>query len=945
MRDTIKRYVVAFFNMRILPISVVYVILFAILVNRLFDLMIVKGQTYVEESAEQDSRMREIKATRGNIYDCNGVLLAYNELSNNIIYEISDKTKKLSADEKNNIIFRLLKLFDKYNCDLAVEFYIALNDKNELEYTISGNTLLNFKKEVFGQKSIEALTQEQRDMTAPQLFEYMVKDMFEISDDYNLADTLRILSVRYAIWMNRFQTYEAVTIGKDVDERIVAAVKENSTDLPGVDVSEDTIRVYKNSEYFAHVLGYTGSISNEKLKELKLENPNTDYNNSDQIGISGIESSYENYLRGKKGSEVLMVNGGSSRVVGVTDRVDPEPGNDLYLTIDSNLQMECYNLLEEHIAGILLSKITNGRSAGSRGESASDIKIPIYDVYNALISNSLIDVERFTDSNASNLEKNAYKRYKSKSKTIISKMRNYLNANSKATVHDMSKDMDDFVTYFYTSLKNKGMVLSSDINTSDQTYKNYVNGKISLSAYLQYAISQNWIDLSNLNIGDNYYSTVELYNKLLDYGLSQLNEDTTFAQMIYSYLIYHDKLSGRECCMLLFEQGCIKYNAKEYRDLKYGIISPYNFLRNKIKKLQIKPGQLGLDPCSGSLVVTDTNSGVVRAMVSYPSYDNNKMANQVDSEYFYSYLTKNTSSPLLNRPTQQKMAPGSTFKVVSAVTALEENIIDPGTTIHDGVKFKKIVPSPKCWSSVSHGNLNVSGAIEVSCNYFFYDVGYRLSGITNGQVNNNRGLNRLKKYAEMFGLTDLSGVEITESDPNFSKTDAVRSAIGQATHSYAPVQLSRYVTTVANDGSCYDLTLVDRVKNVKGDVILKNKAKLRNKVKISDSTWSAVHSGMYRVVNGSKSSISSMFKKMKVKVAGKTGTAQQNKIHANHAYFVSYAPYDDPEISVTCVIPNGYTSSNAAQTARDVYKYYFSEDKKKVSGKVKMPESSTTHTD
>ncbi len=188
-------------------------------------------------------------------------------------------------------------------------------------------------------------------------------------------------------------------------------------------------------------------------------------------------------------------------------------------------------------------------------------------------------------------------------------------------------------------------------------------------------------------------------------------------------------------------------------------------------------------------------------------------------------------------------------------------------------------------------------------------------------------------------MTDKSGVELPESEPNFSKTDAVRSAIGQATHSYAPIQLSRYVTTVANSGTCYDLTLIDQVKDVNGNVILDNHAKVRNTVNIANSTWKAVHNGMYRVVNGSRSSIGSMFSGMKVKIAGKTGTAQQSKLHANHAYFVSYAPYKNPEISVTCVIPNGFTSSNAAQTARDVYKYYFSKNKKKVSGKIKMPES------
>lgn len=177
------------------------------------------------------------------------------------------------------------------------------------------------------------------------------------------------------------------------------------------------------------------------------------------------------------------------------------------------------------------------------------------------------------------------------------------------------------------------------------------------------------------------------------------------------------------------------------------------------------------DPCSGSIVVTDTKTGDVKAMVSYPSYDNNKMANQVDSDYFYSYLTQNTSSPLMNRPTQQKIAPGSTFKVVSSVAGLEEGVISTGTMIHDNVTFDKITPSPKCWSTAGHGSINVSGALEVSCNYFFYTVGYKLSGLTHGQVNNARGLSRLKKYADMFGLTDRSGVELPESEPNFSKTD------------------------------------------------------------------------------------------------------------------------------------------------------------------------------
>lgn len=122
-----------------------------------------------------------------------------------------------------------------------------------------------------------------------------------------------------------------------------------------------------------------------------------------------------------------------------------------------------------------------------------------------------------------------------------------------------------------------------------------------------------------------------------------------------------------------------------------------------------------------------------------------------------------------------------------------------------------------------------------------------------------------------------------EASPRFSTTDIVRSAIGQATHAYTPSQLSRYVTTVANNGTCYNLTLVDKVKDVSGKVILDNKAKVRNKVKIHSSTWNAIHHGMYLVANGPNSSIKSMFTNLKQTVAGKTGTAQLNTYHANHA--------------------------------------------------------------
>ena len=184
-------------------------------------------------------------------------------------------------------------------------------------------------------------------------------------------------------------------------------------------------------------------------------------------------------------------------------------------------------------------------------------------------------------------------------------------------------------------------------------------------------------------------------------------------------------------------------------------------------------------------------------------------------------------------------------------------------------------------------------------------------------------------------------MEIPESDPQISDTDAVRSAIGQGTNNYTVSQLNRYVTAVANRGTVYKLSLVGKTTDADGKLIKEYEPEVVNQMdEVSSSTWDLVHNGMESMVKNS-----SVFSKMEIAMGGKTGTAQLNTYHANHAYFMSYAPYKNPKISVTCVIPNGYASSNAVQTARDVYKYYFSKNKKKVSGSVKMPEISTNHMD
>ena len=296
------------------------------------------------------------------------------------------------------------------------------------------------------------------------------------------------------------------------------------------------------------------------------------------------------------------------------------------------------------------------------------------------------------------------------------------------------------------------------------------------------------------------------------------------------------------------------------------------------------------------------------------------MANGVNAAYFAS-LNNDLSYPLLNYATQQRTAPGSTFKLVSSTAGLTEGVITTTDTITCTGIFDKIdsgTQSPRCHIYPgAHGSLNVSGGIQRSCNYFFYEVGYRL-GIVGDSYNSDVALNKLARAADLYGLSETSGVEIEEYAPEISDTDAVRSAIGHGSNNFTTVGLARYVTTVANSGTCYNLTLVDKIEDHNNNLITDNEAQVRNTIDLAGEYWDAMHMGMRRVVEGK-----AYFSDLDVEVAGKTGTAQEDRNRPNHALFISYAPYDDPEISVTVRVAHGYTSDYSAQIAKDVYAYYY----------------------
>ena len=606
-------------------------------------------------------------------------------------------------------------------------------------------------------------------------------------------------------------------------------------------------------------------------------------------------------------------------------RHSQNPGHDLYLTIDKDLQIAAYNILEQRLAGVLVSKIQNIKQyVPGAHSSAMSIVIPIYDVYYALIQNHIIDTSHFTADDATDLEKSVQQRFDTQLDDATSRIMAQLQSDSPTAYCDLPSDMKNYMSYIVSDILmgEDQVLMKSAVNTEDATYIAWAKDEtISLKEYLEYAISMNWVDVSGLDVKNSYMNSEEIYQVVVDYISSKLATDSNFHTMLYKYVILNDVVTGREVCLLLYDQGILEYDEETVGKLRSGAYSAYSFMMDKIKNLEITPGQLALEPCSAGCVITDPNTGDVLANVSYPGYDNNRLTNTMDSAY-YAELNRDLAGPLYSRSTQERTAPGSTFKPISAVAGLEEGVIRSTDIIHATGVFTEAYGSPTCWIynqyHGSHGNINMVDAIRVSCNYYFYEVGFRLGGGRSTGYSSDRALAALSKYAAMFGFDHTSGMELPESDPKISDSDGIRSAIGQGTHLYTVSQIARYVSTIANRGTVYDLTLLDKLTDSEGNTIEDYSASVYNNIDIADNSWNTIQEGMHQVAENTAA-----FKDLNLTIAGKTGTAQQSKSHPNHALFMGYAPYESPQIAIAIRIANGYTSANAASMAADIFSYYF----------------------
>lgn len=914
--DTFKERLSELMKNRLFVLLVIVAAIFAVLVCRLFYMQIVNGEEASAGITSSVTREVSMPAARGNIYDRYGRPLAVNEaafsieIDDSIAVDYEDKNEQvvklyekmkengytvtdnlpisrdtepkftISGDEleewKTDIgldkkqmrydAARTLEyLYDSYGLDGTVDenkkreivsLGINISDKNimimNLIMTIESNGgeivdelpvsedrpytfIIENEKEIQRWKKDVSMDGEELDYTAEESMEYLI-DLFGIPQNMSPAMQRKLAAVRYSLYLQRFKKYQPVTVAREINDKIIAEVKENLDIFPGVSVETESMRKYEEGDKFSNILGYIRQISDEELKEYEQYG----YDSGDIVGKTGIEKVMELELNGKDGKMLVEVDN-MGRKISTLETEAPVSGNDVFLTIDKDLQIAAYNYLEDALAEAIITRLTS----------------------------------------------------------------------------ELEKDVPVTLKQLFTSMIESGSISVSSIMKAEEGYQ---------------------LTLKNLILS---------YNKDIDISDS---EQKTAAKQVLTKAVEDGTLSYTTMIFVMLEQGIITADDNYRARIVSGELSPLEIIIDKLRTGDLTPAETNLNPCSGSVVVSDVNSGKTLALVTYPSYDNNELVNTFNNEY-YNKLLEDPSTPLVNRPLMQKKAPGSTLKMVTAVAALETGIITPEQTIKDEGLFTKAgTPYARCMiyslSGSTHGYVNVSHALEVSCNYFFYDVSYMLGGETDDPTS-LKGITILDEYYDAFGLNSPTGMEIGENPPSMASPsykeeimkwqnpeatpsqtrwtsgDTIRAAIGQSVNSFSAASMNKYIATLANGGTRYKMHLIDKVKSADGSVTQQTEEVVENIMEIDRENLDAVYEGMRLVTQGSKGTLRNVFKDFPIDVAAKSGTAEENKNNSSHSWFVGFAPYDNPQIAVTVMIPFGDVSgSPAAVTARNIIGEY-----------------------
>ena len=828
----ISEAVFNFLTNRIVWLMIVTGVLFAILVGQLFYLQIVISDTFVVAPRPTSTVEQTIPAPRGNIYDRFGRPLTVNITAHVV-------TMDPSFTICNDALLELTRLFERNDEDFVNDF--PMTAEWPYEFTLGGDTPEIRQARIFRWNDDMAVP-DPDSTTAAEAFTYLrerdIPGWPAIDPEISNDDARRILNLRSQIFLRRFNP-QLFEIAFDITPATMAAIEEQNNFFAGVGLELRTFREYPQGIYFTHMLGYTGRVTAEDL-ELFPDQGYTDY---DMIGKTGLELSMEERLRGVRGTQIVEINPSTGRrITGATPEITrPIPGENIFLTIDIDMQRQTYYILKDYLTEIAIRRIQSGGDA---------------------------------------------------------------------------RDGRVTTQMIFTNLVTGGWLPTWDIMEADEEYQ---PAAVVLQRYI----------LDRFPEATPMFDDRDRIVTLLVDGIAagRVTPAMILAAMVdLEILTDYDDFSDR---------------------VRAGRATANSFVIEKLRMGELTPQMINIDPATGSVVVVDVHTGAVLAAVSYPSFDNNKLANRINPEYYARINGFDPTHPMINRAFVEARAPGSTFKMFTAVAGLEMGVITPTSRISDRVTFTRAGrPHVRCWGS--HGSITVSQAIGISCNYFFFETAFRLGS------NQHQRIEGLNKFMEFFGLNERTGVEIGELADRFNRQrtadimsspalkqyihlsrnefaprtqwdwfdgDTVRTAIGQGYNNYSAAMLARSMAQIANRGERLPLHLVDTITNYRGDIVHQAVPVFDDTgIETSESTWDAIHRGMIATTEG-WGTAPAQFRGFPIRVAGKTGTAEEVTGRPAHSSFGAFAPYEDPQIAIYVTVPFGSTRALgqvATQISRDV---------------------------
>lgn len=951
--------------------SVMISALFIMIVMQFYKLQIIEHETYKEAVVAGIQREVEVPALRGAIYDRYGHPLATNQSI--YVLKIDPQVRFAEENKLNHVILNVITLLERNGDDYIDS--MPISKEAPFTFTKDEQSVRSFITNYVPYND-QAHKEKLYRYSAQELIDYLRgEDVFSLEEAFSDNEVRKIIAVRLEMRQTMYQKYKKVTIANEISMKTIAAIEENQAQYPGIVVELETKRYYTYGKAFGNILGYTRKITKSQYEKLK----ESGYDETDLVGQVGIEASMESELRGEKGHQIIEVDN-VGRTVFTTDIKEAVKGNDIYLTIDAELQLAVYEAIEKNLSKAIVERL--------RGGGRNIIPLTGREVLNSMATNNQLDFKKMEMADQKTMQKQLYDKIESSYKIALKE---------------------------------------GEEEQQDLTIKQH---------------------------------------------FAQMLEDET------------ERITSRELLLAMAEQGSLKLEEDQIKRIWKGDYGSLEALViAELESGDLKAEQMAIKPFSGSAVVVDVNSGEVLALVSYPSFDSNEFTQNFNEIYTKLYDGVDSRNMEINRALKTARAPGSPFKMLVAIAGMEEGVITPHTIMNDvGFYTNAGKPYPRCWhytnNGYGHGNVDVKRALEVSCNYFFYDIPYRL-GLKYGAPYG--AIDVLTNYVEQFGLAQKTGIELEETLPNvsnpqhevynqvikalnglrnmnqdkkehfkeavraklsqvlggadevifnkimedfkeglaedlteparqvvrevfnedeevslkvrskkalvnllmdyiesgtrrtvvktmnelfkiedekvvdqilmqmievyvddfFEKVDMewtmainVRTAIGQGKNAFTPVQMARYIAGLANGKEVYDLKVVNGIYDHKETNRYYNTpVKLFNTLHIKASTLKSVYEGMRAVVHGQEGSARTSFSDFQMQVAGKTGTAEGGRYE--DSWFVGFAPYENPEIAiVTSMYEADGLGNYNIQLARDVFEIYFNLNHKETNYRI-----------